>query len=304
VKSGPKKQQVDSRSIDGIAPLLVGVQTNPERDISLDSLAREWGYSPSHFHRLFTETVGETPRAHVQRVRLERAALRVAVGEEAIIDIALAVGYRNHETFTRAFRRIFGMTPAAYRRAARCAQKARMERTRTFRGDGCTLSETSFLTLKPMTLLAVRRIGPYRDFSNLPPFSAGDSFWPRIVAHAEKRGIAWRRVPIVISYDNPDWTPPHLQHLDACLPVTGDAPEGDKVARIEFAGGLYGAIEHSGPYETIDQAYRGVADGIRRSGRFEFREGPPLQIFRRWTTRGDPTENLTEIYFPVETRNA
>ena len=60
--------------LDSIAPLLIGVQTHPERDVSLESLAREWGYSSSHFHRLFTEAVGETPKAHVERVRLERAA--------------------------------------------------------------------------------------------------------------------------------------------------------------------------------------------------------------------------------------
>jgi AraC family transcriptional regulator len=101
--------------LEAIAPLLVGVQTHPERDVSLTSLAREWGYSPSHFHRLFTETVGETPKAHVDRVRLERAAFRVAVESSSFLDIALAVGFRNHETFTRAFKRQFGVTPTAYR---------------------------------------------------------------------------------------------------------------------------------------------------------------------------------------------
>src|SRR5687768_8239063 len=97
--------------IDSIAPLLVGVQTHPERDVSLESLAREWGYSPSHFHRLFTEAVGETPKEHVERVRLERAALRVAISSDSFLDIALSVGFRSHETFTRAFKRHFGMTP-------------------------------------------------------------------------------------------------------------------------------------------------------------------------------------------------
>jgi DNA gyrase inhibitor GyrI len=95
-------------------------------------------------------------------------------------------------------------------------------------------------------------------------------------------------------------TPPHLQHLDACLPFVRAADGEGDIKRLEFAGGLYGAIEHRGPYETLDQAYRTVADGIRRSGRFSFRAGPPVQIFREWSTRGDPTENLTEVYFPVQ----
>lgn len=93
---------------------------------------------------------------------------------------------------------------------------------------------------------------------------------------------------------------PKPYSVDGIAPVIGDAGGEGDVTRLEFAGGLYGAIEHSGPYETIDQAYRSVADGIRRSGRFAFLDGPPVQIFRRWSTGGDPTENLTEVYFPVE----
>jgi AraC family transcriptional regulator len=294
------RRQKGSEPLDAIAPLLIGVQTHPERDVSLESLAREWGYSPSHFHRLFTEAVGETPKEHVARVRLERAAMRVAVSRDSLLDIALAVGFRNHETFSRAFKRQFGMTPITYRRAARIAQKQRMERMRTFRGNGCTLSETSFLTLKPMTLLAARRIGPYDDRSNLPPFSAGDHFWSRIAEYAERQRIAYRRLPIAISYDDPTMTPPHLQHLDACLPLVRMAAGEGEIKRIDFPGGLYAAIEHRGPYDTIDQAYRTVADGIRRSGRFGFRAAPPLQIFREWSTRGDAAENLNEVYFAVE----
>jgi AraC family transcriptional regulator len=128
--------------LDTIAPLLIGVQTHPERDVSLESLAREWGYSPAHFHRLFTETVGETPKAHVERVRLERAAFRVAVESISFLEIALEIGYRNHETFTRAFKRQFGVTPTAYRRSARRAQKERMERMRTFRSVPTTTIRT------------------------------------------------------------------------------------------------------------------------------------------------------------------
>ena len=61
-------------------------------------------------------------------------------------------------------------------------------------------------------------------------------------------------------------------------------------------------IEHLGPYGTIGQAYRGCADGIRRSSRYVFREGPPLQVCRRWGIDGDPDMNLSEVAFPVAAR--
>jgi AraC family transcriptional regulator len=291
------------RDIDAFAPLLIDVQTNPERDVTLESLARESGYSPSHFQRLFTDAIGESPKDHVERVRLERAAYKISGNRHSILDIAVSVGYRNHETFTRAFRRRFGMTPSAWRRCSLAAQKDRMAKKRGFRGDGCVLSDTTFLTLKPMTLLALRRIGPY-SASWLPPFSEADDTFPKVAAFAEGRSLAYRRVPLVICYDDPTVTPPDLQHLDACLPLTRTSAlssrPGRGVRRLDFSGGLYGAIEHRGSYETMIQAYRTLADGIRRSTRFRFGAGPPVQIFREWSTRGKPSDNVTEVYFPVE----
>jgi AraC family transcriptional regulator len=291
----------DKPPLDAIAPLLIGVQKHPERDVSLESLAREWGYSPSHFHRLFAAAVGETPKEHVERLRLERAAYRLSVTRTSILDIALSVGFRNHETFTRAFRRTLGMTPTAWRRDSLRSQKERMERLRTFRGQGCKLSEATFLTLKPMTLLAMRRIGSYENVG-LPPMSDEDPYWSAVAAFAKRQGLAIRPLPISICYDAPKLTPPHLQHLDACMPLVRK-PRGLKTSTLRclsFAGGLYGAIEHRGPYDTMIQAYRTLAGGIRRSGRFRFRDGPPIQIFREWSTTRDPSQNLTEVYFPVE----
>src|SRR5690606_14923776 len=84
-------QRSQEKSFGDIEPLLIGLQTNPERDVSLEALAREYGLSPTHFQRVFTEAIGESPRAHVERLRLERAAYRLSVTNRSILDIALDV---------------------------------------------------------------------------------------------------------------------------------------------------------------------------------------------------------------------
>jgi AraC family transcriptional regulator len=288
-------------AISEIAPLLIGVQTHPERDVSLDSLANEHGYSPSHFHRLFTEAVGETPKAHIERVRLERAAYRLSVTRESVLDIALSVGFQNHETFSRAFKRRFRYTPSAWRRASIASQTQWVERNRLVRHDGCDLSEVSFLTLKPMTLLAMRRMGKYGTFG-APDFDGAPSDWSPLFETARSRRLPFRRLAMVICYDSPTLTPPHLQALGACVPLVKPegAPRKGNVRRLDFTGGLYGAIEHRGPVKTLEHAYRTLAFGINRSGRFVLRDGPPLEILRELSIDGDPNKNLNEIYLPVE----
>src|SRR5580765_1341285 len=104
-------------SLEEVTPLLIDVQGNLDGELSLEALARQFGYSPFHFHRLFSNAVGETPKQHVHRLRLERAAYKLAITSEPVFEIALAVGFNNHETFSRAFKRSFGYTPKDYREA-------------------------------------------------------------------------------------------------------------------------------------------------------------------------------------------
>ena len=239
------------------------MESNLDREISLGSLARQYGYSPFNFHRFFSSVIGETPKQHVERLRIERAAYKLAITDETVLEIALGVGFRNHETFSRAFKRAFNYSPRNYRQACKAAQAARLERNREFRGDGCLLSEVQFVVLPAMTLLAIRRHGAYADMP--PPFVEGDKLFHDLVEWAKRNNVRYRPLPLVISYDDPTLTPAALQRLDACIPIDGEAPAEGRIRRLDFAGGRYGGIEHAGPLSTIDQAYRNLADGIRRS---------------------------------------
>ncbi|HET7134219.1 MAG TPA: AraC family transcriptional regulator [Gammaproteobacteria bacterium] len=87
-------------------------------NISLEALARRAGWSPFHLHRAFRRVVRETPKQHTQRVRLDRAAARLAATRDSVLRVALGAGFASHEVFTRAFRRRFGCSPSEYRAVA------------------------------------------------------------------------------------------------------------------------------------------------------------------------------------------
>lgn len=285
-------------AISEFQPLLLDLEETLDEDHTLGALAARFGQSPFHFHRRFSEAVGETVGRHVARMRLERAAYLLAVTGQSVLDIALAMGFRSHEAFSRAFRRTFGYSPRDYRKAACEAQRARLERNAGFRGQGCVLSAVWFGDLPAMTLLARRRIGDYATLA--APFTAGDTIWTDMVRRAEDAGARYTPLPMVISLDNPQLTPKPQQRLDACLPIESGEVAGVDLRSLALAGGRYAGITHHGPFATIDQAYRNLADGIRRSDRYRFAEGPPLEIMREIHAGGDPAANRTEVYFPVE----
>src|ERR1700733_1672394 len=101
----------EDKSIQAMVPLLIEVGDNLDQDMDLNWLAQKYGASPFHFHRLFSQAVRETPKKHIERLRLERAWYRLAVTNDSVIEIATATGYNNHETFARAFKRQYDQSP-------------------------------------------------------------------------------------------------------------------------------------------------------------------------------------------------
>jgi AraC-like DNA-binding protein len=90
-----------------------------EAPLDLESTAEEVGLSPFHFLRLFSKVVGVTPHQYLVRSRLRRAARLLADGDVPITDIAFDVGFGDLSNFIRTFRRAAGLSPRAFRKAAR-----------------------------------------------------------------------------------------------------------------------------------------------------------------------------------------
>ena len=88
-----------------------------DRDWSVGELASIAGMSRSAFAAAFRDRVGEAPHAYLTRWRMYKAGCLIRSGRKSLAQTARAVGYQTDSAFNRIFRRHFGVTPAAYRRA-------------------------------------------------------------------------------------------------------------------------------------------------------------------------------------------
>jgi len=83
-------------------------------DLTADTLARIAGFSPYHYSRIFQAYVGKPVMEYIRCRRLAYAVRELARGRR-ILDIALDCGFETHNGFGKAFRRIYGCSPEAYR---------------------------------------------------------------------------------------------------------------------------------------------------------------------------------------------
>lgn len=91
----------------------------PEKPWSLAGLGRQVAMSRSAFAARFAQLVGQPPMEYLAHRRMERAREMLRAGTLSTAAIATAVGYQSEAAFGKAFKRIMGSGPGAFRRTAR-----------------------------------------------------------------------------------------------------------------------------------------------------------------------------------------
>lgn len=85
--------------------------------LSLKTVAKKAGYSKWHLQRMFKEITGQAIGAYIRARRLSKSAVALRLTSRPILDIALQYRFDSQQTFTRAFKKQFSVTPATYRRS-------------------------------------------------------------------------------------------------------------------------------------------------------------------------------------------
>ena len=83
--------------------------------VNVDDLAAALAMSTSQFRRRLSAITGETPQGYITNIRMQKARhLLDTAPDMTILDVAKGCGYDDQSSFTRAFKRFFGVTPSDY----------------------------------------------------------------------------------------------------------------------------------------------------------------------------------------------
>jgi AraC family transcriptional regulator len=278
-------------------------------DPSLQAVAARSGWSPFHLHRAFRRAIGETPKQYTLRLRLERAAARLASSDAAAFRIAAAEGFNSHEVFTRAFRRRFGCTPTQYRARALAgtttADRGRHVVHVDAAGPCIGLFHTTITdpqrrlsmptlsiarkTLAAQPALIVRSRVARHELSSAIGEGLGKTFPYALGAGL---AIAGRPFARYVSMG------PGLITVEVGMPVATPAPGAGEIEAVVLPGGPAAVAVHAGPYDQLAETYAALERWIDTNG-FKI-AGPPWESYV--TDPADhPDQNdwRTEVCWPL-----
>lgn len=91
------------------------LQQHYAQPLSLESISRQFGYTPQYLSGLFHRDMGMTLQAFLQRLRVEEACRLISSRKLSVTALAQAVGYSDAKYFSKVFHRHKGMSPREYR---------------------------------------------------------------------------------------------------------------------------------------------------------------------------------------------
>ena len=189
--SGPARKTTLRFYKECLLRVLVHIQQHLDEPMALEELARLACLSPHHFHHVFTGMLSESLGSHVRRLRLERAAWRLKLANDAVVRIAFEAGYETHEAFSRAFRKNFGLSPIQFRRGNSVSPRIQApsgvhyqnrRRLRDFDAAPIQDQTTNVIikNLKPMRVAFMRHVGPYNEVGRT---------WDQLMMFLGKEGL-------------------------------------------------------------------------------------------------------------------
>ncbi|REK75140.1 AraC family transcriptional regulator [Paenibacillus paeoniae] len=114
-----KNDRVHSRKPDVIQQVVRHIHEHYRQNLSLESIAEQFNYSPRHLSMLFKGHTGSSLIEYLIRFRLHHAEELLRNTDASLRDIAAEVGYTDVYYFSRMFRKYMGQSPIRYRKASR-----------------------------------------------------------------------------------------------------------------------------------------------------------------------------------------
>ena len=104
------------------------IERNLKENITVADIADAVSYSVYHFCHTFNKLTHHTPYDYLMRRRLSESAQELIESDKRIIDVAFDYQFNNPETYSRAFKRMFGVQPQQWRKQGCIDRRSLMPR--------------------------------------------------------------------------------------------------------------------------------------------------------------------------------
>jgi AraC-like DNA-binding protein/DNA gyrase inhibitor GyrI len=263
------------------------ISANLHRPLALDKLAGQIHVSQRQLLRIMRSFLDESLYAYIARQRVERAVLYMQAEEMSLTELADMVGYESPQSFSKAFKKQFGMSPKAYVNALR----ERLENFVKSSSNGKSYLQPEIREEDDLELVYIRIIGKYGESE---PF---ETAWSRLIQFFEDHQALSEKTRFIgISFDNPNVTSHERCRYYACASVQKKMAPSGAFGTLQLRKGKYAVYTLKGSYSGLQELYNSISINSPHS----LRHGMAFEEYLNCPRDAKEEDLLTKIFTPVK----
>ena len=273
---------------DKFNEVLKYIHLNMDEPLDLDVLSQIALVSKYHFHRMIKIYLGESLGAYITRIRIEKGARLLKYSSNSISQIAYKIGYETPTSFTKGFKKQFGVSPSKYRKEPN--HSFEIVKNKKQKTDFCLIQKLeSFESTLILTNQSKGRSGS----------DAVQEVWADLMSFAQNKKLLSRQTKMYsIHWDDPSVTKKHNLRYDACISV--DIPFVHPAFPIKkLEGGRYMTFVYQGDYNYLGDVYDQIFHDYILKQNIRLRDAPLFDQFLNDVFSTSPKDLLTKIFVPI-----
>ncbi|HND08308.1 MAG TPA: AraC family transcriptional regulator, partial [Candidatus Obscuribacter sp.] len=276
-----------------------------DENLSASEAAKHAGFSEYHFHRIFTSLTGDSIAEYIRDRRLSEAALELGQSRESILTYAIKYGFESQETFTRAFKRTFGVTPGAYRKA---------RQGRSLPPDMMAKRAFSLALLEHICKGGINMEPVIVERQEEYVVGMGDSFAPKASIKIKALWDEFMKRSHEIearsdlAYGVCTAKHPEIETKEGCcmvyiaaLPVQEDSEVPPGMVKVKLEGGEYARFTHRGPILEIGRTVDYIWGQWNPQAPYKRRNSADFELYDE-RFNPESAESEVDIYVPLTRR--
>jgi len=260
-----------------INDVLYFIHQDISKELLAKDLAKVAAYSEQHFHRLFKSIVGEPVHHYIRRIRIEFAANQLMFDTTtSVLDISIKSGYLSVSSFSRAFKKIYKISPGEWRIDDKTQQKKPFLEDQEIAScyqklKNITTPRCKLIELPPRHVAYVRHQGYNRSIANAWQILKS---W----ANIQRRDFSQQ---FGLHHSNPAWVELDKCRYVACIAIDKPIQRRGLVNSMTIPAGLHAVFTLKGKYgELLPQLSHILEHWLPTSG-FKMLSTPAYVHYRK-----------------------
>lgn len=293
--------------IKRINTILLFIDENLNSELSLETIANLGFYSPFHFHRIFKAITNETLNSYITRKRIEKtASILLHQKNVSITELSLQCGFNSNSSFTRTFKKFYGLSPSELRKSKPKYSKIRQVESK----NGQEKSDFEEYICNINNLINWIKMNAKIEIKEMPKLELAfitqighlglENAYSKLIKWAVPKGLLTNDSKMATIYhDSYKITEPDKVRMSACLILNEQTEVNGEIGLTTVEKGKFIVGHFEIGIQEFEKSWTGLFIWMNENG-YKKADRNPFEIYHNNFNEHPEKIAIVDFYIPIE----